>query len=131
MMLPPSCKVVLVNPRTTVTVPQNPSIFTWLTTNLQHSLVLSKLSHVIFMYQYTGQGQQNNYYITNRIKINSAIQKHTVYHSGYTLYYGNFALWQGSLNSGTHTISVEYRNNGKTTSKDTAWETRALNIIYC
>ena len=133
MMLPPSCKVVLVNPRTNITIPQSPSTYTWLKTDLQYSLVLSKLSHVIIMYQYTGQGQQNNYYITNRIKINSAIQKHTVYHSGYTgsLYYGNSGLWQGSLNAGTHTISVEHRNNGQTTSKDTAWETRALNIIYC
>ena len=131
MMLPPSCKVVLVNPRTNITIPQSPISYTWLKTDLQYSLVLSKLSHVIIMYQYTGQGQQNNYYITNRIKINSAIQKHTVYHSGYALYYGNFGLWQGSLNAGTHTILVEHRNNGKTTSKDTTWETRALNIIYC
>ena len=133
MMLPPSCKTLLVNPRTNITIPQSPSTYTWLKTDLQYSLVLSKLSHVIIMYQYTGQGQQNNYYITNRIKINSAIKKHTIYHSGYTgsLYYGNFGLWQGSLNAGTHTISVEHRNNGKITSKDTAWETRALNIIYC
>ena len=133
MMLPPSCKTVLVNPRTNITIPQVPSTFTWLNTDLQYSLVLSKLSHVIIMYQYSGQGQRNNYYITNHIKINSAIQKHTVYHSGYSgsLYYGNFGLWQGSLNPGTHTILVEHRNNGKTTSKDTAWETRALHIIYC
>ena len=133
MMLPPSCKAVLVNPRTNITIPLVPSTFTWLRTDLQYSLVLSKLSHVIIMYQYTGQGQQNNYYITNRIKINSEIQKHTVYHSGYTgsLYFGNFGLWQGSLDAGVHIISVEYRNNGKTTSKYTTWETRALNIIYC
>ena len=118
MMLPPSCKIVLVNPRTTVSIPKSG----WTKTDLQYSLVLSKLSHVIIMYQYTGQGQQNNYYMTNHIKINSAIQKHTVYHSGSggSLYYGNFALWQGSLNAGTHTISVEYRNNGQTTSKGTA-----------
>ena len=92
MMLPPSCKVVLVNPRTTVTIPQSHK---WPKTDLQYSLVLPKLSHVIIMYQYTGQGKQNNYYITNRIKINSEIQKHTVYHSGYSLYHGNSGLWQG------------------------------------
>ena len=57
MMLPPSCKVVLVNPRTNVTIPQSPSTYTWLRTDLQYSLELSKLSHVIIMYQYTGQGQ--------------------------------------------------------------------------
>ena len=77
MMLPPSCKTVL-------TIPQVSSTFTWLKTDLQYSLVLSKLSHVIIMYHYSGQGQRNNYYITNRIKIDSAIQKHTVYHSGST-----------------------------------------------
>ena len=127
MMLPPSCKTVLVNPKTTVNIPHSG----WAVADLKYSLVLSKLSHIIIMYQYSGQGQQNDYYITNRIKINSAIQQHTVYHSGYSLYYGNFGLWQGSLNVGTHTISIEHRNNGKTTSKDTAWETRTLNIIYC
>ena len=129
MMLPPSCKTVLVNPRTTVTIPHTG----WAVADLKYSLVLSKLSHVIIMYQYSGHGQQNIYFIVNRIKINSAIQKHTVYHSGYTnsLYYGNFGLWQGSLNAGTHTILVEHRTYGKTTNKDTTWETRALNIIYC
>ena len=127
MMLPPSCKIVLVNPRTTITIPHTG----WAVADLKYSLVLSKLSHVIIMYQYTGQGHQNNYYFVNCTKMNSAIQKHTVYHSGYSLYYGNFGLWQGSLNAGTHTILVEYRNNGKTTSKDTAWETRALHIVYC
>ena len=53
-MLPPSCKVVLVNPRTNITIPQSG----WAATDLKYSLVLSKLSHVIIMYQYTGQ--QNN-----------------------------------------------------------------------
>ena len=126
MMLPPSCKVVLVNPRTNVTIPFSH----WTATDLQYSLVLSELSHVIVMYQYSGQ-RQNNYYFVNRIKINSAIQKHTTFHSARSLYYGNFGLWQGSLNAGTHKISIEYRNDGKGTSKARAWETRALNIIYC
>ena len=128
MMLPPSCKVVTVNPRTNITIAHRGS---WTKTDLQYSLVLSKLSHVIIMYQQSGQGLKNNYYVVTRIKINSAIQKHTAVHSYYTLYYGNFGLWQGSLNSGTHSIVVEYRNNGEATSKSGAWETRALNIIYC
>ena len=104
MMLPPSCKVVLVNPRTSIIFPHSE----WAATDLQYSLVLSKLSHVIIMYQYTGQGQKYNDYMINGIKINSAIQKHTVYQSSYTPYYGNFGLWQGSLNAGTHTISVQW-----------------------
>ena len=46
MMLPLSCKVVLVNPRTTITIPHSH----WTATDLQYPLVLSKLSHVIIMY---------------------------------------------------------------------------------
>ena len=128
MMLPPSCKVVIVNPRTDITIPQS----SWTKTDLHYSLVLTKLSHVIIMYQYSGWNpDKNDYYFVNRIKINSAIQKHTVCHSGYTAYYGNSGLWQGSLNTGTHNILVEYRNRYKATSKSEAHETRALTIVYC
>ena len=127
MMLPPSCKVVSVNPRNDITIAHHG----WTKTDLQYSLVLSKLSHVIIMYQHSGNGPQNNYFFVNRIKINSDIQKHTVFHSPRAAYYGNFGLWQGSLNSGAHAIVVEYRNSGTATSKSRAFETRSLNIIYC
>ena len=85
------------------------------------------------MYQFSGWSSQTNYYFVNRIKINSVIQKHTVSHSPYisARYHGNFGLWQGSLDSGTHDIIVDYRNNGEATSKSGTWETRALTIIYC
>ena len=127
-MLPPSCKVVTVNPRTDITIAQR----SWTKTDLHYSLVLTKLSHVIIMYQYNGwNSHRNHYYFVNRIKINSSIQKHTVYHSGLTAYYGNSGLWQGSLDTGTHNILVEYRNNHKATSKSEAYETRALTIVYC
>ena len=105
MMLPPSCKVVTVNPRMELTTPHR----SWTKTDLQYSLVLSKLSHVIIMYQYTGNGP-SNYHTVTRMKINNVIEKHTAFHSGYTNYYGNFGLWQGSLDSGSHTILVEYHN---------------------
>ena len=127
MMLPPSCKVVLVNPRTNVTIPHRG----WTATDLKHSLVLSKLSHVIIMYQHTGSGPKNDYYFVTRIKINSDIQKHTRFHSGYATYNDNFGLWQGSLNSGTHTILLEYRNRYATKSTTDYWQTRALTIVYC
>ena len=128
MMLPSSCKVVTVNPRTDLTIPQS----SWTKTDLHYSLVLTKLSHVIITYQYSGwNSDRNDYYFVNRIKINSSIQKHTVYHSGRTAYYGNFGLWQGSLDTGTHNILVEYRNSHKATSKSEAYETRALTIVYC
>ena len=127
MMLPPSCKTVLVNPRTTVTIPQSG----WTATDLKYSLVLSKLSYVIIMYQYTGYGAHLNYHLVTRIKINTAVEKHTVFHSGYSNYHGNFGLWQGSLNSGTHTILVEYRHSFVANKGPSYWETRALNIVYC
>ena len=127
MMLPPSCKVIVSNPRTNLTIPQS----SWRKTDLQYSLVLSKLSHVIIMYQHTGYGPKDDYYFVTRIKINSALQKHTVACSGFTKYYGNFALWQGPLDSGTYAISVEYRNRYATSSNKNDWQTRALTIVYC
>ena len=127
MMLPPSCKVVTVNPRTTITISHS----SWTKTDLQYSLVLSKSSHIIIMYQYTGYGQPSNYYFVTRIKINAVVEKHATSHSGYRTYYGNFGLWQGSLNSGTHTILVEYRNRDATKSEPRHWQTRALTIVYC
>ena len=127
MMLPPSCKVVTVNPRTTITIPRTQ----WTKSDLQYSLVLSKLSHVIILYQHTGYGPSSNYHIVTRMKINNAIEKHTAFHSGYAHYYGNFGLWQGSLDSGTHSILVEYRNSLATRNEPLDWHTRALTIVYC
>ena len=126
MMLPPSCKVVTVNPRTNLTTPHR----SWSKTDLQYSLVLSKLSHVLIMYQYTGYGP-SNYRTVTRMKINNAIEKHTAFHSGYAHYYGNFGLWQGSLDSGTHSILVEYRNYPPNKNEPFESHTRALTIVYC
>ena len=129
MMLPPSCQVARINPRTVIVIEQTSS---WLKTDLEYTLELYKLSHVIIMYQHTGwSDSQSDYYFVTRIKINSDVQKHTVYHSAPTSYYGNFGLWQGQLYKGPHTILVEYRNNGRATSKYEAHETRALTIVYC
>jgi len=81
MMLPPSCKIMTINPRTNLTIARTNL---WLKTDLQYSLVLSKLSHVIIMYQHTGYSLQNDYYFVTRIKIDAVIEKHTALHSGYT-----------------------------------------------
>ena len=75
MMLPPSCRVTTINPRNTITVPH----CHWHDTDLKHTLVLSKLSHVIITYQYTGKGQRDDYYFVLRIKINSVVKKHSVF----------------------------------------------------
>ena len=128
MMLPPSCKVISVNPRNDITTSSTNS---WTKTDLQYSLVLSELSHVIIMHQYSGYGPHNLYHMVTRIKLNSAIQKHTACHSGYSNYNGNFGLWQGSLNSGTHTILVEYRNSHAVKNEAYYWQTRALTIVQC
>jgi len=127
MMLPPSCRVTTINPRNTITVPSSG----WRDTDLKHTLVLSKLSHVIIMYQYNGEGQHDDYSFVLRVKINSVVQKHTVSRSGYTTYYGGFGLWQGSLDSGSHNIVIENRNNGPSFNDPQYWKTRALTIIYC
>ena len=83
------------------------------------------------MYQYSGYGAHKDYHIVTRITINNTTEKHTVYVSGYSNYYGNFGLWQGSMNSGTHTILVEYRNPHVTKNEPHYWQTRALTIVHC
>jgi len=101
MMLPSSCRVTTINPRNTITVPHRHD------TDLKHTLVLSKLSNVIIMYQYTGNGLNNKWskqHMVLRIKNKLSCSKAhcTVSIPGYTYYYGNFGLWQGPLNSGSH-----------------------------
>ena len=81
-MLPSSCKTLTINPRTIV---NTSSINSWNNTDLQYSLVLSKLSHVIIMYQLSGFSPHDDYHIVTRIKLKPAIEKHTVYHSAYKI----------------------------------------------
>jgi len=88
VMLPPSCRVAIINPRNTIIVPHSG----WRDTDLKHTLTLSKLSHVIITYQYTGDGQHDDYYFVLRIKINSVVQKHTVSHPAW-LYKVLWFVW--------------------------------------
>ena len=48
------------------------------------------------------------------LSIDSVAQPHTVSLTGNTRYAGNFGLWQGPLNSGTHDVALEYRASAKT-----------------
>jgi len=57
------------------------------------------------MYQFSGFS--GNSHIVMRLSIP---QKHTVSLTGNT---GNFGLWQESLNSGAHKVSLEYRATAK------------------
>ena len=133
MMLPPSCKVAMVNPKTRVDFKAiGPG--SYLETDLKYSLTLTKGSHIIIMYQFSGKSSDNNpfYYFKTRLTINSALQSHTASYPGYTVYASNFALWQGYLSKATHRIAVQYSTNRLTRSEPSEfWQTRALTVIYC
>ena len=135
MMLPPSYKVVTVNPKNTFTLNNSNK---WALTDVTHFLTLSKDSLVIIMYQYAGYS--GNSHIVMRISIDSVPQKHTVSITGNTAYTGNFGLWQGSLKAGDHKVSLDYRSPAQTTNtvssereftRRNVWMNRALTIIYC
>ena len=102
-------------------------------TDLKYSLTLSKGSHVIIMYQFTGQSSDKNshYYFKMRLTINPIVLSHTASHPGYTVYAGNFGLWQGYLSAATHKIAVQYSTKCLTKSLPEVWQTRSLTIIYC
>ena len=127
MMLPPSCRVSLVNPRTSLALQKSSS---WLETDLKYSLTLNKLCHVIVTYQYSGVGIKP-VYTPMRIKINSSVKKHTVSSPGLSKLMGNYGLWQGSLGAGSNEIVIEYRSSQTVTSGTSDWQTRALTIIHC
>ena len=138
MMLPPSCKVTIVQPKTSFSLS---NVNKWASTDVTYSFTLSKLSHVIAMYQYTGRG--GNSYIVMRLSIDSVSQQHTVSLTGNTVYAGNFGLWQGSLNSGAHKITLDYRTPVKTSNLispnldwqqvylNDIWQNRALTVVIC
>ena len=138
MMLPPSCKVSTVQPKTRFALSSSNR---WASTDVAYSFTLSKLSHVIIMYQYSGYG--GNSYVVMRLSIDSVAQKHTVSLTGDTHYVGNFGLWQGSLNTGAHKITLDYRAPKTTTNNVSPnldwqqvylrriWHNRALTIIMC
>ena len=138
MMLPPSCSVVTDNPKTSLTLSNSNS---WAPSDVTTSFTLSKQSHVIIMYQFSGFS--GNSHTVMRLSINSVPQKHTVSLTGDTVFAGNYGLWQGSLNSGTHKITLDYRTPAKTTntvSPNLDWEqvhgykiwlNRALTVVTC
>ena len=112
MMLPLSCKVVTINPRSSIEFAAVGSN-TYPDSDLKYSLTLTKGSHVIIMYQFAGQSSDYNdhYYFKTRLAINSAVVSHTMSHPSYTRYAGNYGLWQGYLRAATHKIVVQYSTN--------------------
>ena len=138
MMLPSSCSAVTVSPESTITLSNSNK---WAPTDVTSSFKLTKQSFVIIFYQYAGF--DGNTYVVMRLSIDSVPQKHTVSLTGNTVYTGNFGLWQGQLNSGTHKITLDYRTPTKTTNYVPSnldwpqvygygiWMNRALTVITC
>ena len=138
MMLPPSCRVSTINPKTSLTFSNSNS---WAPTDVTTSFTLSKQSHVIIMYQFSGYCGDSH--IVMRLSINSVPQKHTVSLTGNTVFAGNYGLWQGSLNSGAHKITLDYRTPAKTTNTVSPnldwqqvhgygiWHNRVLTVVTC
>ena len=90
------------------------------------------------MYQYSGYGGSS--YIVMRLSIDSVVQKHTVSLTGDTVYAGNFGLWQGSLNSGAHKVTLDYRapvvtqnviSSGQEWNDRGKWMQRSMSVIIC
>jgi len=135
MMLPPSCSVATIQPKGKFSFSNSNR---WASTDVTYSFTLSKQSHVIIMYQYSGY--LDNSHVVMRLSIDSVVQKHTVSWAGITVFVGNFGLWQGSLTSGAHNVTLDYRSTAKRdniVSSDLEWQrwnkwmTRAMTVIIC
>ena len=135
MMLPESCRAYTIQPRSKFSLGSSNR---WALTDVTYSFTLSKLSHVIVMYQYSGFG--GNSHVVMRLSIDSVVQKHTVSLTGNTAYAGNFGLWQGSLNNGAHKVTLDYRSLVKTDNTVSSelewvrwnkWMNRAMTVIIC
>ena len=90
------------------------------------------------MYQYSGWS--GNSHTVMRLSVDSVPRKHTVSLTGDTAYAGNFGLWQGSLNTGTHKVTLDYRTPAKTDNVVSSelewtqwnkWMNRAMTVIIC
>ena len=134
MMLPPSCRAYSIKPTTKLSLSDSNR---WTSTDVTYSFTLSKLSHVIIMYQYSGYGGDS--YVVMRLSIDSVTQKQTVSLTGDTRYAGNFGLWQGSLNAGVHNSTLEYRSPVRTENTMSSelewtrwnkWMSRAMTVSY-
>ena len=127
MMLPSTCGVINVNPRTDFEITNS----TWAETDVCYELVIKKTHHVIVMYHFTSESEK--YHVFNRLTKDSIPIKHTASIAGNTKYAGNSGLWQGALAAGKHTFCVEYSSNVDKAMLNGAipWHTRSMTIVYC
>ena len=135
MMLPPSCNAYTIQPLTKLSLGNSNS---WASTDVTYSFTLSKPSHVIIMYQYSGSG--GNSHVVMRLSIDSVAQKHTASLTGNTAYAGNFGLWQASLSTGSHRVTLDYRSPAKTDNNvapqqewndRNKWMQRTMTVVIC
>ena len=142
MMLSPTCRAITVNPKGGHTLPGGNK---WSETDVAHTFKLTKNTHVIIMYQYSGYSA--NTHIVMRLNINTTtspdIKRQTISVTGDTAFVGNFGLWQGVLGSGTYRVVLEFRSPTQTVNNvspnldwsqvfgSTIWHSRALTVITC
>jgi len=72
MRLPSTCKVIVVDPKQNFSLG---STARWASSIISYPLKLSKQSHVIIMYKYSGDS--DNSYAAMHLSIDSVPQKHT------------------------------------------------------
>ena len=138
MALPRFCRATTVSPKTTL---QLSNTNRWAPTDLTYTFKIWEQTHAIIMYQFSGDAG-NSHFVT-RLSIDSVPQPHTVSKSGDTAHVGNFGLWQGILNIGDHSITVDFRSPAytvnsvlpnldwtQTITRDVRFN-RALTIITC
>ena len=128
MMLPRTCKVININPRTDFEMKN----LTWTETDVCYELELEKrMHHAIVMYHFTSESDK--YSVFTRLTKNSVPIRHTASIMGNVKYAGNSGLWQGALAPGNYTFCVEYTSDVKETVliKDIPWHTRSMTIVYC
>ena len=127
MLLPTTCKVINISPRTDFEVKNS----TWTKTDVCYEFKPKKIRHVIVMYQFTSESEK--YYVFTRLTKNSIPIRHTTSIAGNGKYAGNSGLWQGVLAEGNHTFCIEYSRNvdKPLVNKDIPWHTRSMTIVYC
>ena len=129
MMLPSTCNVVKVNPRTYFELNSTSS---WLQTDVCYSLRLRKTCHAIIMYHFASESSKSHN-VFNRLTRNSVPMEHTTSISGDALNAGNTGVWMGALDQGDNNICLEYTSSGQEIAaiNNASHLTRSLSIVYC
>ena len=126
--LPRGCKELInMNPKGPLSLSTG-----WVTTDLKYSFTLSQTEHIIVRYQYSAFG--SNTHIVTRLLIDSVPVKHTASVTGNTYFAGNSGMWQGVINSGNHTITVQHRSGSTYThysGNGHERTTRSMDIVGC